>query len=730
MAKERKWYVESKVFEMLIKGGNAGLRIVERSKRKQGSIFLRRDELAWVVGAVEEVLDVDTTEVFWDPGSAGFPRVLVQRRSNRHGGFIIMEEFEGSSRRGSILIPEGRYGQGWVRLLSELRIARRTVWEDRVFKENKAMQLVTGRSYAEVVGRPKTPEIVPNESPAVAGVGVTPAMSGGDRAVTHAQRRPVSNILKVDDQFGAAGGGSGVAPEKTKFQAQEEGHDCNNLNFLSKSLQNPGRGGVAESKEGNVSEKNGQEIVLSCVDLQDIKSCLVDIRSQLVLGMQRVERAFLLLDMKERVDGMGKAGDMGCGASKLRASQSLGREGTGWAKPKNKNFKGIKNQLGLLGPKPTIQTAKGPGDKNVNPAGSKSCKNPAQEQASGPMKTRHVPKPGITPAQPQQVPDSTKLDQYRRPSRQPVQRWSQTGESSKMGAATVDYGSLVAGDLSGEQLEGGGVLLSGGLGSCRCAEMSGEPNVEIGRREESSTQRSVSISERAEGLGDEFSAPLSLISMIPESVNRGKKCGSPVKSTKRLSDYSETADEVGMDSHTPEKQSKLMKVFQRRESPSAKIMKSWVAERVSWIGGRDCVVTTEVDQGKDHDICLDTEVQTVFVNSGLDDPDELGCVGGMGTQEKDRHGIEGCASQLEEELLIEELLDQGTDLEPPAVKYMKSAWAVKGIAGLTCDGQEGKLEEVFGQIVADKFGGGAAAPAGAIADDNMGTRDEDFSYEA
>jgi hypothetical protein len=180
MAKERSWYVESKVFGMFIKGGNAGLRIVEKSKRKQGSIFLRRDKLAWVVGAVEEVLDVDTTEVFWDPGSAGFPRVLVQRRSNRHGGFIIMEEFEGSSRRGSILIPEGRYGQGWSRLLMELRNARRTIWKDREFKESKAMQLVIGRTYAEVVGRSKPLENVSEEVPAVLGVGVAPAMSGGD----------------------------------------------------------------------------------------------------------------------------------------------------------------------------------------------------------------------------------------------------------------------------------------------------------------------------------------------------------------------------------------------------------------------------------------------------------------------------------------------------------------------------------------------------------------------
>jgi hypothetical protein len=205
---------------------------------------------------------------------------------------------------------------------------------------------------------------------------------------------------------------------------------------------------------------------------------------------------------------------------------------------------------------------------------------------------------------------------------------------------------------------------------------------------------------------------------------------SPEKGTKLLSDFSEAADEVGLDSHTPEKQSNQLKVFQRRESPSAKIMKSWVAERVSWNGGRDCVVTTEEVSGKDHDTCLDAEVQTLYVNSGLDDHEELGCVGGMGTQEKERQLIEGCAFQLEEEILPEELLDQGMDLESHAVKDMKMAWAVKGTAGITCDGQEGKLKQVFGQIVADKFGGGAAIPTGVIADDNMGLREEDFSYEA
>jgi hypothetical protein len=119
----RRWHVESKSFEMLIKGGNSGLRMVERGRIIRGSIFIQRDEIAWMVGAVEEVLEVDSSAVYWDPSSAGFPRVLVQRRSNRHGNFILIEEYEGRNRRGSVLIPEGRYGQGWSRLISELRIA-------------------------------------------------------------------------------------------------------------------------------------------------------------------------------------------------------------------------------------------------------------------------------------------------------------------------------------------------------------------------------------------------------------------------------------------------------------------------------------------------------------------------------------------------------------------------------------------------------------------------------
>jgi hypothetical protein len=91
----KRWTVESKEFEVLIKGGATGVRIVERSNKKRRSIFIQRDELAWLVGQVEEVVDVETSKVFWDQSRAGYPRIIAKKCSNRHGRFLTVEEFDG-----------------------------------------------------------------------------------------------------------------------------------------------------------------------------------------------------------------------------------------------------------------------------------------------------------------------------------------------------------------------------------------------------------------------------------------------------------------------------------------------------------------------------------------------------------------------------------------------------------------------------------------------------------
>jgi hypothetical protein len=230
------------------------------------------------------------------------------------------------------------------------------------------------------------------------------------------------------------------------------------------------------------------------------------------------------------------------------------------------------------------------------------------------------------------------------------------------------------------------------------------------------------IPEGADDLGYDLSNPM-LLSTVPKS-NEVPCCIvlSPVKSSKRLSNSSEYTGEEGFDSHMPGKQSKQLKVSQRRESPSSKTMKSWVAERVSWNGGRGCDATTEVGSGKNHNIWWDFEEQAVYVGSELGEHEELGCLGGMGNQEVELSGAKGNLSQLEVVVSPGKHLVQGIDVD--------LVWAVKGIAGMTWDGQEGKLKQVFRHIVADKYGEGASFSSGVNADGNMGMRDEHFSYEA
>jgi hypothetical protein len=76
MAGSRKWSVESKDFELLVKGGASGVRLFERSNGKQQSIFLK-DELVWLVRIVEEMVAVKSSKVFWDQSRVGYLLVIA-----------------------------------------------------------------------------------------------------------------------------------------------------------------------------------------------------------------------------------------------------------------------------------------------------------------------------------------------------------------------------------------------------------------------------------------------------------------------------------------------------------------------------------------------------------------------------------------------------------------------------------------------------------------------------
>jgi hypothetical protein len=559
----RRWQVESKRFEMLIKGGNSGLRMVERGKIKQGSIFIQRDEIAWMVGAVEEVLEVDSSAVYWDPSSAGFPRVLVQRRSNRHGNFIFIEEYEGRNCRGSVLIPEGRYGQGWSRLISELRIARLTLWKGREFRMNKGSQVVSGRSFAEVVGRPKLLESGLKVVPATTVGGSLAPENLGERGQLNQQMGPAITATKPDGESevtAKAGGRDGAVPLKAQAKEKREVGNGNPASVLPKVLQNPVKSGKEAPYGDRESDGYGHSSVREGYDLQVLQLCLLDIKGQLDAGLKRVEEVFLLLGQWERVGCVRKARYLGLGVSHSRSKQQMGikrcNEGMGWSKPKKKTFRSIKSHPGLLGPKPSKDSgilSQGPGPK-------RSCS-------------------------------------YRVLSRFPAQELQQAGESSAMGAVrtTGGSGTTIAGVFSGEHSSDAGIAIPATVAKSSETEIDSELNGEDGIGVETSSQRVASDSEDADGLGTEHSLPeknfslsvssTSLLSTIPECDEvLGHTRLSPMMSSKCLSGSSEQAGDEDSDSFTPDKQPKQLLVFQRRESPGSKTTKSWVAERVSWNG--------------------------------------------------------------------------------------------------------------------------------------------------
>jgi hypothetical protein len=55
MAVPWKWKVEAKEFELVVRGGNTGVRFFERNNKTNRFIFLQRAEVAWLDRVVEKL---------------------------------------------------------------------------------------------------------------------------------------------------------------------------------------------------------------------------------------------------------------------------------------------------------------------------------------------------------------------------------------------------------------------------------------------------------------------------------------------------------------------------------------------------------------------------------------------------------------------------------------------------------------------------------------------------
>jgi hypothetical protein len=79
------------------------------------SILLDKNETAWLIKSFDDLVTVKDSRVLWNQSFLGYPWILAQQCSNRHGFFLVLEEFEGRRRSGSILVPQGSY---WLAFLA------------------------------------------------------------------------------------------------------------------------------------------------------------------------------------------------------------------------------------------------------------------------------------------------------------------------------------------------------------------------------------------------------------------------------------------------------------------------------------------------------------------------------------------------------------------------------------------------------------------------------------
>jgi hypothetical protein len=90
--------IESKLFKLVVEGRSPVCRIVERS------VCLRKVNFSWLVATVEELVLEEGTKAFWRRSRVGFPALLAQRCSNKHGWFLVVMEYGPGRLRGFILL--------------------------------------------------------------------------------------------------------------------------------------------------------------------------------------------------------------------------------------------------------------------------------------------------------------------------------------------------------------------------------------------------------------------------------------------------------------------------------------------------------------------------------------------------------------------------------------------------------------------------------------------------
>jgi hypothetical protein len=165
---DKVFLVESKAFTFSVLGGALTLRVEEKRKNFLGVVLLNVQSAEWLASTLEVLLGLPTEQVFVKSFREDSKVLIARRGGNKAGRYLEATMFGLGGRKGSIVIPEGRGGWGWLKFSDELRkvvdfvsgsvsgrLGSSSTPEKKVVEEDRlTLGLApkwTGPSFAEVV---------------------------------------------------------------------------------------------------------------------------------------------------------------------------------------------------------------------------------------------------------------------------------------------------------------------------------------------------------------------------------------------------------------------------------------------------------------------------------------------------------------------------------------------------------------------------------------------------
>jgi hypothetical protein len=113
--------VGAKTFILSFDGGRAAPYLIkERRGRFQGSLWLNLFGLKWLLGVMEQVRIKEDKKGFFQFLRSNYSTLEVSCLMNKGGRFLEIAEYHGGAQKGSLRVPEGPQGTGWLKLALEI----------------------------------------------------------------------------------------------------------------------------------------------------------------------------------------------------------------------------------------------------------------------------------------------------------------------------------------------------------------------------------------------------------------------------------------------------------------------------------------------------------------------------------------------------------------------------------------------------------------------------------